>query len=316
MDTNLSIKQLETFRTVMRSGSVSVAARTLCRTQPAVSAMLVSLENELGFKLFERNKGRLIPKPEAFFLLEETDAILERLTRAAQLMAEVKNLSRGNLRVACMPAASLYFMPHVIADFVKDRPEVNVSMMMRSSMIVHDWVAAQQYDIGYAEMPKERESINVEPIRLKGVCAVHRDHPLAGKAVITPADLDNVPLATLFAQHPTSELVRFLFEEQGARYHPRFELQNYISGFEFVEHQLCCSICDPMSAASYTISKSGQGAVVFRPFAPDVIFEHAIITPSHKPLSRLAQAFVDHIYAGLKNAGLEEYLAPGSSTGF
>lgn len=299
MDTNLSIKQLETFRAVMRSGSVSVAARTLCRTQPAVSSMIVSLENELGFKLFERNKGRLVPKPEAYFLLEETEAVLERLTRSAQLMAEVKNLSRGNLRVACMPAAALFFMPHVIADFVKDRPQVNVSMMMRSSSIVHDWVASQQYDIGYSELPKERDSINVEPIRLEGVCAVHQDHPLAKREVITPQDLDNVPLATLFAQHPINELVKFMFEEKGAHYHARFELQNYISGFEFVEQQLCCSICDPISAASYKLYKSGQGKVVFRPFAPTIVFDHAIITPAHKPLSRLAQAFAESIRIGV-----------------
>ncbi|MEI8634014.1 LysR substrate-binding domain-containing protein [Vibrio sp. PP-XX7] len=232
------MKQLETFRTIMRSGSVSVASRALCRTQPAVSSMLASLETNLGFQLFERHKGRLLPKPEAYFLLEESDAILERLTRTSQLMSEVNNLSRGRLRIACMPAAALYFMPHVISGFVKDKPDVNVSMMMRSSMIVHDWIAAQQYDIGYAEMPKERDSINVDPVWLKGVCAVHRDDELAQKSVITPEDLDGVALATLFSQHRISELVRFHFEKRSAQYYPRFELQTYMSGFEFVEQQL------------------------------------------------------------------------------
>jgi DNA-binding transcriptional LysR family regulator len=299
MSTNLSIKQLETFRTIMRSGSVSEAARTLCRTQPAISAMLVSLENELAFKLFDRDRGRLIPKPEAYFLLEESDAILERLLRTSQLMAEVSHLSRGHLRIACMPAASLYFMPHVIAEFVQDKPAVNISMMMRSSLIVHDWIAAQQYDIGYAEMPKERDSIHVEPVILKGVCAVHKDNPLAQKAVITPEDLDGVALAALFSQHPNSEMLRFLFEERGVEYYPRFELQNYISGFELVEKKLCCSICDPMSAASYSISKPQRDVVIFRPFKPDTIFEHAIITPSHKPMSMIARSFIENIRKGL-----------------
>ncbi|WP_073585861.1 LysR family transcriptional regulator [Vibrio quintilis] len=295
MSANLSIKQLETFRTVMRSGSVSEAAKKLCRTQPAVSAMIFSLETELAFQLFEREKGRLIPKPEAYFLLEESDAILERLTRTSQLMAEVGHLSRGHLRIACMPAAALYFMPHVVAGFVQDKPAINISMMMRSSMIVYDWIAAQQYDIGYAEMPRARDSIHVEPVILKGVCAVHQDDPLAAKPCITPEDLDGVALATLFFQHPNTETLRFLFEERGVRFHPRFELQNFMSGFELVERQLCCSVCDPMSAASYRISKSRQGPVVFRPFVPDVIFEHAILTPSHKPMSMMARSFVESI---------------------
>ncbi|MGI2942902.1 LysR family transcriptional regulator [Vibrio diabolicus] len=297
---NISIKQLETFRTVMRSGSVTVAAKTLCRTQPAISAMLVSLEKELGFALFERHKGRLIPNPEAYFLLEETDAILERLSRSTQLMAEVKNLTRGKLRIACMPAAALFFMPHVIAEFVKDRPEVEVSMMMRSSTMVQDWVASQQYDIGYSELPKDRDSFHVEPIHLEGVCALHKDHPLALKEVITPKDLDNEPLAALYTRHSASEHVRMLFEECGATYRPRFELQNYISGFEFVEQKLCACICDPISAASYKLYKSGQGNVVFRPFTPAVLFDHAILTPAHKPMSQLAKVFAESIRGGVK----------------
>ena len=296
---NISIKQLETFRTVMRSGSVTVAAKTLCRTQPAISAMLVSLEKELGFALFERHKGRLIPNPEAYFLLEETDAILERLSRSTQLMAEVKNLTRGKLRIACMPAAALFFMPHVIAEFVKDRPEVEVSMMMRSSTMVQDWVASQQYDIGYSELPKDRDSFHVEPINLEGVCALHKDHPLALKEVITPKDLDNEPLAALYTRHSASEHVRMLFEEYGATYRPRFELQNYISGFEFVEQKLCACICDPISAASYKLYKSGQGNVVFRPFSPAITFDHAILTPAHKPMSQLAKVFADNIRQGV-----------------
>lgn len=296
---NISIKQLETFRTVMRSGSVTVAAKTLCRTQPAISAMLVSLEKELGFALFERHKGRLIPNPEAYFLLEETDAILERLSRSTQLMAEVKNLTRGKLRIACMPAAALFFMPHVIAEFVKDRPEVEVSMMMRSSTMVQDWIASQQYDIGYSELPKDRDSFHVEPIHLEGVCALHKGHPLALKEVITPKDLDNEPLAALYTRHSASEHVRMLFEEYGATYRPRFELQNYISGFEFVEQKLCACICDPISAASYKLYKSGQGNVVFRPFSPAITFDHAILTPAHKPMSQLAKVFADNIRQGV-----------------
>ena len=288
---NLSIKQLETFRAVMRSGSVTVAAKTLCRTQPAVSSMIVGLEKELGLTLFERQKGRLIPNPEAYFLLEETDAILERLTRSTQLMAEVKNLTRGKLRIACMPAAALFFMPHVIAEYVKDRPEVEVSMMMRSSTIVQDWIASQQYDIGYSELPKDRDSFHVEPIQLEGVCALHKDHPLASKPLITPKDLDNVPLAALFTRHSASEHTRLLFEEHNVTYRPRFELQNYISGFEFVEQQLCVCICDPISAASYKLYKGNQGNVVFRPFAPAIAYDHAILTPAHKPMSKLAEVF-------------------------
>lgn len=105
---NLSIRQLQTFREIMRSGSVSAASRVLGRSQPSVSAMLANLEAELGFDLFERRKGRLIPKPEAHFFFEETQEILDRINRSTQTMREIGDLDRGQLKIASLPGASFF----------------------------------------------------------------------------------------------------------------------------------------------------------------------------------------------------------------
>ena len=91
-----------------------------------------------------------------------------------------------------------------------------------------------------------------------------------------------------------------IFDDIEAKYNVRFELQNYISAFEFVEQQLCCCICDPISAASYKFYKSVQGKIIFKPFSPKVTFMHAIITPAHKPLSLLAKAFAENIQTGVQ----------------
>ena len=89
MRTNLSIRQLQTFAEVMRVGSISEAARSLGRTQPAVSSTISGLEREIGFALFEREKKRLVPKPEAHYFLEEAEAVLKRLTKAGRTIQQV-----------------------------------------------------------------------------------------------------------------------------------------------------------------------------------------------------------------------------------
>ena len=81
MPMDLSLRQLSTFREVMRSGSISQAARAVGRTQPAVSTMVQTLEDQLGFALFLRQQGKLIPTPEARFFLEECEDILARVER-------------------------------------------------------------------------------------------------------------------------------------------------------------------------------------------------------------------------------------------
>lgn len=58
-------RQLEIFTAVMRAGTVTGAARLLNISQPALSQTLMHAEDELGFALFERVKGRLRPTPEA-----------------------------------------------------------------------------------------------------------------------------------------------------------------------------------------------------------------------------------------------------------
>jgi DNA-binding transcriptional LysR family regulator len=297
MSLNLSLRQLMVFREVMRCGSVSEAAKTLHRSQPAVSAMLSNMENELGFVLFERRGNRLMPKPEAHFFMEEVNRVLDDFNRATHMMGEVARLQAGQLRVACMPAASLFLVPRLISEFVQKKPEVKVSLMSNSSTAVHEWVASQQFDVGIAEVPTERSSLLVEPIDAACLCALRADDPLARKKKITPADLDAKPMAVLFEEHFTAVGTRAAFAHAGASFNQRFELRAFISGFDFVEQGLAYCVCDPISAASYRLYTNNTGPLVFRPFEPRVAYTFAILRPAFKPSSLMTDAFCQQLTA-------------------
>ena len=291
MSTNLSIRQLQSFVEIMRTGSVSAASRALNRTQPSVSTILVKLETELGFELFERRQGRLVPKPEAHFLFEEAALILDRINRTAQTMREIGDLDRGRLKIASLPGASLFLLPNMVASFVKDRPMVTASIMTRSSVKIHEWIASQQYDIGVAEIPPHTGGMNIQPIFLECVCALRKDDPLAAKPYLTPDDLDNVPMAALYPEHFTQQDARRVFEEAGKRFNIRFEMSIFIPGMTLVEQGVAYSLVDQISAASYQYSRGKDALLTFRPFRPRLPFDIAVLTPAHRPPSRLAEAF-------------------------
>ncbi len=300
---NLSIQQLHTFRTVMRTGSISEAARSLNRTQPAVTTRIANLETELGFTLFERRGGRLVPTPEAHYFLEEAEVVLERLTLSARTMTEIANLERGRLRIACLPAAASFLLPRVLAAFVRDRPEVTASLMSRSSVVVADWIASQQYDVGIAETPVPRAAFKLQTFELECLCALRRDDPLADKPVITPVDLDGAPLAALYPDHATNRLTRSAFASVGARFRQRFELQTFLPALELVEQGLCRCICDPLTPESRRARDDPGGDLVLRPFQPRVPFPVSILTPAHRPASTLSTAFVKHLAGVLRGFG-------------
>lgn len=286
----MTIQQLQTFREVMRTGSVSEASRVLGRTQPAVSAVIANLEGQLGFALFVREHGRLTPRPEAHYLLEEAEDILERLARTTRSMAEFATRQRGSLRIACHPAASGFFMPGILAGFLGERTAVKADLMMRSSQVVTDLVASQEYDIGLAETPAPRSSIRGQSWDLECVLALPAGSDLAGRGTLSPGDLDGHPMATLFDDHATNLALEAAFARAGATLHRRFVLRTFLPALQLVAQGMCASIIDRITAHS-----SPVGGVVFRPFAPGIHSPVSILEPAHRPQSLLAQAFRDEL---------------------
>ncbi|MCZ4353498.1 LysR substrate-binding domain-containing protein [Roseovarius aestuarii] len=283
---NLTIRQLQTFTAVMRSGSITEASRILGRTQPAVSAMIISVERELGLRLFVRDRRRLTPCPEAYYFLEEAEEVLERLGRAAHTMSELKSLNRGRLRIACLPSASNVFMPGLLGEFLKDKPGVKADLMMRSSVVIEDLIASQEYDIGLAEPPKPRPSIVIETFRLRYVVALQAQSPLAALKQISPADLAGFPMATLFDGHSSYINLKQAFDRCNAPLNRQFILRTVEPALVFVRQGLCACLVDDITAVSHPWPE-----VVYRPFSEDLGNEISLLRPKHRPSSTLADAF-------------------------
>lgn len=297
---NLSLRQLTVFREVMRSGSISKAARTVARTQPAVSTMIATLEEELGFTLFLREHGKLTPTPEAHYFLEEAEAILARLERSKQALSRIGSLQTGKLRIACHPAASGFFMPQLLTGFLRDKREVDVSLIMRSSGIIEDLVASQQFDIGFAETPKPRASVNQTDFDLECVCILRSCDPLARKPSIGPEDLDGAPMAVLFDDHPTATQTEMAFLSRGKAFNKRLELRTFLPGLQFVSEGFCYMVCDMITAYSYLLQNPVSPKLAIRRFLPRINNSVSILRPAYISQARLSQAFAIHLESGIR----------------
>ncbi|KUJ85694.1 LysR family transcriptional regulator [Ruegeria marisrubri] len=297
---NLSIRQIITFREVMRSGSISQAAKTVGRTQPAVSTMIGTLEDELGFALFIREHGKLTPTPEARYFLEECEDIIARLDRTKQTLSGIRSLEAGKLRVACHPAASGVFMPRLMTEFLRGKDEVEVALIMRSSAMIEDLIASQQFDLGFAETPAPRASIDQTDFDLESVCLVPAGDPLASAPVITPDDLNGKPMATLFAGHPAATQIEEAFRSEGCRLNKRLELRTFLPGLQFVAAGMCYMVCDMITAYSHLVQRNTSGGLVIKRFRPRLSDSISILTPGYATQSLLAQAFASHLSSAIQ----------------
>ena len=87
----ISVREMDVFRCVMQSGSVTNAAAALNISQPAVSRMLQQAEERLGFSLFEREKKRLKPTTEAQTLFAEVVNVFAAIEHTQRLAVELRD---------------------------------------------------------------------------------------------------------------------------------------------------------------------------------------------------------------------------------
>lgn len=303
----MKINQMNAFNELMLTGSVSEAARNLNRSQPAISALIAALEDEFGMKLFERRNGRLHPVPEAFYLKEECSELLGRIDTLQKSMQGIKALDSGKLEIVSMPGPSVFLLPHLVADFAAKKDDIECALISRSSEAVFQLVAAQQYDLGisdYADGKADNTSLVSEKLfRFDCHCVVPKDDPLAKKKFITPEDLDNKPLATLYKGHEIYNNTARIFSDRGQRMNVKFTTQYFVPLLTYVEKKLAYAMVDPITVEGYRLGKGGEAEVVFIPFKPAVNYRVSVLTPDYRPASLLTRSFTKILIDELERLG-------------
>ena len=118
----MNLRHIEIFHAVYVNGSVSAAARALNVAQPSVTKVLRHAEQSLGFALFERVKGRLIPTEDAHALFEDVAHIHERIHALREAGQNIRHGRGGLLRIAALPSLGLSAIPNAIARFLDHHP--------------------------------------------------------------------------------------------------------------------------------------------------------------------------------------------------
>ncbi len=293
----MNLWHLEVFREVMRSSSVTMAARNLGRTQPAISASISGLEQDIGYALFERKNGRLHPVPEAHYLMAEAEEILARVGAVERSMKDTAGLSPNQLRIASMPIVAEFLMPRLISQFIKEHPMTRFQVSSANSFRVYEQISAQQFDVGLAEISVGCDLVHVDSIEVDCICALPANSHLVDRPYLTPKDLDGLPFGTFLKTHAIAKALTSAFAEADAHFNVQFEMQNAASQYSLVSSGVAYSLFSPLSAWIFKQTHINPDSIVFLPFQPIIPYPLGILTPAHKSLSRLAQTFV----AELKN---------------
>jgi DNA-binding transcriptional LysR family regulator len=286
----INLRQIEAFKAVIETGTVSAGAQLLNMSQPAMSQLVAHLELDAGLKLFDRVKGRLVPTERGMRLYEEIGRIFAGVRQVQNALEVIRREEQGTLAVGVMPALASSFIPRALPSFVESSGNIFCSVQQMSSQWILDWLVARKLDIGLVGSGFDNPYVTSEPLMEHPiVCIMPNDHPLTVKSVIEPADLDKIPFVTLNPDTNIGRRIQETFETYAVR--PQTVVIANIAPTlcECVASGLGVSLIHPLS-----VTERGSRLTVRR-FEPDILYNYQLCRMPDSRNGEIVDAFAEKL---------------------
>ncbi|MBJ7537649.1 LysR substrate-binding domain-containing protein [Marinomonas transparens] len=285
----LTFRMIEAFRAVIINGSISEAANYMCISQPAVSRLIKDLEDQIGFKLFDRRHGRLFANDDGLAFYEEVLRSYIGLNRIEKTAEYIRKREIGELKIASLSTAGLNVMPQAIAQFLQLYPGIKIRTQTLNSSIIIKQLTSSQIDIGFVESSHSGVSLQKGPeYHLDSVCILPPGHRLATETIIKPEHLMNEPFISLGINSKYRFKIDTIFETAEIKRVLQIEAPESKMIGSLVLEGCGVSIVDPMTAA--TLNKQG---LIVKPFSPTVPFSFKALSSSQSSRNTLVNAFYE-----------------------
>ncbi|CAM4066503.1 LysR family transcriptional regulator [Bordetella tumulicola] len=284
----IQLRHLEAFHAVMMSGSITGAAALLHVTQPAVSATIKHFEQRLGFTLFRRQGGRLVPTPEARTLLPEVQDIFGRVAGLERFSQDLAEGLQGSLAIAASSPIANAWLAQAVAEFVKTRPKIRISLQSMDSNLITERLINEQVDLGVAFSPGDHDAIHSLPMgHAELSCIFPEPHPLAAFPSIAAEDLLPYPVITYV---PQALLRRCLTGFLDCPLNIQVEVATSMTGIVLAFHGAGVALVE-----SSLLNALPVHGLTSRPLTPEIQVHSHVLWSTLRPQTELSRTFVRHL---------------------
>lgn len=280
-------RQIEVFRALMLTGSVTRAAELLHSSQPTLSRELARLEQVLQINLFDRVRGRLRPTVRALALQQEVQQSYVGLERIAATASALRHFAQGRLAVACLPALAHALLPEATRRFMAAQAEASLAITPLESPLLETWLTEQRVDLGLTEQRQAPAGTRLATLlQADEVLVLPAGHALLAKKRVRLQDLAGQRFISLAAGDPYREEIDRLCAAAGVARVMALEAGSATAVCALVQQGLGVAIVNPLTA----LAMSGPG-LALRPLAVAVPFHVGLVTPELRAPSPLRLAF-------------------------
>jgi DNA-binding transcriptional LysR family regulator len=284
----MRIRQIEAFHAIYVNGSISGAARALNVSQPSLTKVLKHAEDQLGFALFRRIKGRLVPTDEAHVLFREVNEVHERLASLRKTARNLRSGGGGHLSVAVLPALGLGIAPAAIARFRKAHPAVTFDVMTSHHDEVLRCLYERQSEFAVVYEPAPHPRLRVIELAQAELVLLHRSDEFSGLPARVPLSwFEGRDIIGQSAKGPVGDLFTGTLAALGVTVHEVVSVHVFYLAAALVRQGAGVAVVDAPTALAVR-----DTSVDVRPLDPPLRFRICALHLEDRPLSKLAESFL------------------------
>ena len=192
----LDPRQLRAFLTIVRSGSLGLAADTLHVTQPALSRIIRRLESQLGVQLFERRSTGMELTSFGQALLPHATVLSEEAALAIDQINSLRGLGHGTLRIGAIGSVAIMVLPAVLERMLAQWPKLHVQITEAVEDVLEVALTNNAIDVAISgQIPESADIVQVGEQKFTDRYSVisSATHPLQQRTALTLPDIVSVP---------------------------------------------------------------------------------------------------------------------------
>ncbi len=296
MGYNIPLDYYKTFYTVVKHGSMSLAAKELFISQPAVSMAIKQLEKELGSVLLIRTKNGVKASVEGQVLLSYLENAFKLIDIAQEKHRQTVHLEAGEINIGASDTLSRHFLLPYLEKFNAEYPGINIRVTNRTTSETMQLLKSGQVDIGFVNLPVQDDSFLVR----KCIC-VH-DVLICGKKLfeklkngITAQELMNYPLIMLEKASNTRCYIDDFMRQRNIVLKPKIELGSYDLLHQFAIINLGLAF----AVREFAMDEVDNENLFFIDMKPEIPARHiGMLRLKNIPLSKAGEQFTRLLDSG------------------
>lgn len=267
------------------------AAEFLHVSQPSISKVLAHAEQQLGYRLFERRKGKLVPTPEAHRLFGHVTTVYRDIDQLRHVAENLRAADSGMIRIATTPAFAVDLVPKAVASYQKQHADTIFEIETLHHDEIIDALLESRLDIGLAFEPQPPPGIAEELLGTgRFVVLTPVDFEFAGKTQLSVKDLQRLPFISLSKRGPLGRILSTHLETSNVSLDVVAHSETYQVAKALVANGAGVTITDQITAQS-----DGHNNIRIWTMKPELRFRISLLHFDAAPISLVARRFVDHL---------------------